>query len=375
MRFLVFISFFTCWSSLLYGQDKTFAHDSIILCQGNYFTEKQGADFLNENIPDNLAAWNRRAETIRAQIKRGMNLDPLPPKPISQPVIHSKKIKNGYSVENVFFESQPGHFVSGNLYRPLKKKASYAGILHPHGHFENGRFHEQTQIRSATLARMGAVVFAWDLIGYGDSKFIHHKDSLALKIQTVNSIRALDFLLSLEDIDSNRIGISGESGGGTQTFLLAALDDRIKVSVPAVMVSAHFFGGCVCESGLPIHFNQHNQTNNVEIAALMAPKPQLLISIGNDWTKNTPFVEFPFLRNIYRYFGQENKVENVHLATEKHDYGPSKRAALYEFMAKHLNLDVSVVKDKMGNWLEEKSEVLPIAELSSYNQNYPFPLK
>jgi hypothetical protein len=113
----------------------------------------------------------------------------------------------------------------------------------------------------------------------------------------------------------------------------------------------------------------------VEIAALMAPKPQLLISIGNDWTKNTPLVEFPFLRKIYRFFGQENKVENVHLATEKHDYGPGKRAALYEFMAKHLHLDVSEVKDEKGKWQEEKSEVLPFAELSAYNQNYPLPLK
>jgi dienelactone hydrolase len=323
--------------------------------------------------PKSIVDWKERAILLKFQLKRGMGLESVAAKHGLTPVIHSKKIMDGYSVENVFFESQPGHFVSGNLYKPLKKYASYAGILHPHGHFENGRFHEQTQIRSATLARMGAVVFAWDMIGYGDATYSNHKDSLALKIQTINSIRCLDFLLSLENIDPNRIGISGESGGGTQTFILSALDDRIKVSVPAVMVSAHFFGGCICESGLPVHFNEHNQTNNVEIAALVAPKPQLLISIGNDWTRNTPEVEFPFLKKIYRLYQKEENIENVHLPTETHNYGPSKRKALYEFMAKHFHLDYSAVLNKDGNVDEEKSKVLSFKELSVYNEVFQKP--
>ncbi|NBU35764.1 MAG: acetylxylan esterase [Bacteroidetes bacterium] len=373
MRWLPFSITVFYFSNFFFSLDLLAQTDQIVLCQGNYFTEKEGAAFLNSIGPKSLIEWETRAKLLRSQIRRGMGLGQISSKPDLKPVIHSKKIMDGYTVENVFFESQPGHFVSGNLYRPLKKYASYAGILHPHGHFENGRFHEQTQIRSATLARMGAVVFAWDLIGYGDAKFMNHKDSLALKIQTINSTRCLDFLLSLENIDPNRIGISGESGGGTQSFILSALDDRIKVSVPAVMVSAHFFGGCVCESGLPIHFNEKNQTNNVEIAALMAPKPQLLISIGNDWTKNTPSVEFPFLKKIYGLYQKEDQVENVHLPTEIHNYGPNKRKALYEFMAKHLNLDYSAVLNMNGEINEEKSKVLSFKELSVYNENFPKP--
>lgn len=346
------------------------------LCQGAYFTEAQGAEALRTfgQTYHDRASWETRAAMIRKGIRDGMKLPEKPRFAPLQPTRHSLRKMNGYTVENVAFESVPGFFVTGNLYRPLNTSGKTAGILCTHGHGadQNNRLMEYTQQRCATLARMGAVVFAYDMLGYGDSKQASHKLPETLKLQTLNSIRALDFLTSLPNVDTSRIGVTGESGGGTQTFLLTALDSRVKVSAPVVMVSAHFFGGCTCESGMPIHKRPTHQTSNVEIAALAAPRPLLLVSDGKDWTKNTPNVEFPYIQTIYGYYGAKDRVENVHLPTEGHDYGSNKRAAAYRFLAKTLKLNLTNVL-KEGQIDESPNTVLDSTALQVFNAEHPRP--
>lgn len=348
------------------------------LCQGAYFTEAQGTDALRAfaKTYHDRTTWETRAALIRRGIRDGMNLPDKPRFAPLQPIRHSLRTMNGYTVENVMFESVPGFFVTGNLYRPINPVGKLAGVLCPHGHASNedARFLEQTQQRCATMARMGAVVFVYDMPGYGDSKQCSHKIPSALKLQTLNGLRALDFLTRLPDIDTSRIAVSGESGGGTQTFLLTALDSRVTVSVPVVMVSAYFFGGCVCESGMPIHKRPTHQTSNVEIAALAAPRPLLLVSDGGDWTKNTPTVEFPYVQTIYTYYGAADQVENVHLPAEGHDFGPNKRAAAYRFLAKHLKLDLNRVL-KNGQIDETLNTLLDPAALQVFNADHPRPAR
>ena len=197
--------------------------DKVVLCQGNYQSEEQAKEQLARfrKTYSNLTEWKQRAEKIRKAVLVGAELDPLPRRHPLNPIIHSKREHAGYSVENVAFESFPGVFVTGNLYRPLSGKAPFPAVLCPHGHFSSagnyGRFRPNMQRRCATLARMGAVVFAYDMVGYGDWKNagFSHGVRKALKLQTWNSIRAVDFLTSLKYVDGRRIGVTGASGGGT----------------------------------------------------------------------------------------------------------------------------------------------------------------
>ena len=344
----------TVWSKLfvavcfLFMVNSVLAQDSL-LCRGDYTTEAGGKAMLAKFSTNysNKATWLRRANQIRSNILEGAQLKTLPKKCPLNIISNNKKVLNGYTVENIAFESLPGFYVTGNLYLPEKFEGNIPAILFPHGHWsspvEYGRFMNDIQRGAATLAIMGAAVFTYDMVGFGESTPCIHENAQVLRMQTWNSIRVVDFLLSLGYVDGKRIGITGPSGGGTQTFLLAAIDDRINLSVPVVMVSAHFFGGCNCESGMPIHKKGNFQTNNVEIAASFAPKPMLLISDGADWTKNTPKVEFPYIKKIYKYFDAEKNVENVHFENEMHDYGYTKRVAMYKFITKHFKLSMEKI--------------------------------
>jgi len=346
-----------------------------MLCVGHHWTEDEANLMMKKFASqwNDLSSWEKRAQTIRQGIIQGMQLDKMPnSSKIPRAIIRDSKEMDGYIVENIAIESFPGFYITGNIYRPLDTDKKLAAILCSHGHLKDKRFTDYVQIRSAVLARMGAVVFAYDMVGYGECHQVNHKIPIALPLQTYNTGRVLDYLLSRPDVDSERVGMTGASGGGTQTFLRTAIDQRIKVAVPVVQVSAHFFGGCVCESGMPIHKSKNHQTNNVEIAALCAPRPLLLISNGADWTRNTPRIEYPYVQKVYALYDAEHKVENEHLAAEVHDYGYSKRTIAYNFLAYHLKLRLRNVPYDEG-YNEDFVTILPRERLEVFSEEFPLP--
>ncbi|MCC7261027.1 MAG: acetylxylan esterase [Candidatus Latescibacteria bacterium] len=288
------------------------------------------------------AAWEARAAHIRQRLLVSLGLWPLPERTPLKARIFGRLEREGYSVEKVCFESLPGFLVCGNLYRPAGK-GPFPGILSPHGHWRDGRLEHSADCsipgRCINLARQGHVVFAYDMIGYLDSDQLSHHPELGRRealwgiglmgLQLWNSMRSVDFLLSLEDVDPERIGCTGASGGGTQTFALTAVDDRVKAAAPVNMVSAHMQGGCGCENQGHLRL----ELNNVEIAACMAPRPLLLVSATGDWTCDTPDVEYPAIRRVYQLYGAEERVSERQFDAG-HNFHQGSREAVYAFFAK-----------------------------------------
>lgn len=308
--------------------------------------------------------WERRAQELRLHVRIACGLFPMLPKTPLNPRRIVCYEDEDVIVERVAFESMPNFFVTGNLYRPKKGKPPYPAVLHPHGHVPQpeGRLYKRERIRAMAMAKLGFIVFAYDMVGYGDQFQVAHRSPetphehlWAISkggIQTWNSIRAIDFLLSLPEVDKNRIGCCGSSGGGTQTFLLAAVDERLAVAIPTKMVSAHMQGGCICENPPILRID----TCNPEIVALFAPRPLLLISDDGDWTKETPKYEFPFVESIYKLLNASNRCSNAHF-TEGHDFAQASREAYYSWAMQWLKNEGKPPEDRV----KEQDMALPDA--------------
>jgi len=348
------------------------------------------------HVPTTLKEWETRRRALREQVLVAEGLWPMPEKTPLNPVIHGKIDRDDYTVEKVFFASMPGHYVSGNLYRPKGKTGKLPAVLSPHGHWKDGRMYDAgetvakkqieinaetntagarypLQARCVQLARMGCVVFHYDMVGVADSQQIAHREGFTdaaaelrlqsfMGLQTWNSIRALDFLLSLPDVDPARIGVTGASGGGTQTFILCAVDDRPTVAFPAVMVSTAMQGGCVCENASYLR----QGTGNVELAALFAPKP-LGMTGAHDWTIDIEKRGLPELKALYKLYGAEDRVMAKCFPQFEHNYNQVSRQVMYNWFNKTLKLG------QPEPVVEKPFEPIPPKELSVYDAQHPLP--
>nr|MBQ5605194.1 acetylxylan esterase [Bacteroidales bacterium] len=332
---------------------------------------EDGEDILNylQTIYADKASWEARRAVLQKELRENAGLNGLPAAPASKPIFSKKRIYGDYYVQNFALEILPGVYCTGSMYHPLKyKKASCPIVLNPNGHFGKGRYRYDHQVRCAMQAKMGCIAVSYDLFSW-DEQLLQfepraHRTAMAHTIQSLNAIRLLDYLCSLREADTTRVGITGGSGGGSQTMFITAIDDRITLSIPVVMTSSYFVGGCPCESGNPIHLSA-NGTNNAEIAAMCAPRPMLIVSDGKDWTKDVPWLEFPFIQRTYAFYAANELVENAHFPKEGHDYGPSKRQAAYAFMAKHWQLKCAHLKTAEGlfdesSCVEEDAKLLKV---------------
>ncbi|MDC0937104.1 PmoA family protein, partial [Pirellulales bacterium] len=423
------------------GQSATFLY-RVLLHRGSTNVEQQYAEFANHRVkstqapstvpadsrlappkdfngyfpmaaPKSLADWQLRADRLRRQIQVAAGLWPMPPRDSVQATVHGRVERADYSVEKVYFESRPGFFVTGNLYRPKGFSGKRPAVLCPHGHWEGGRFQDIDlkevrdqianggerfesagrhiiQARCVQLARIGCIAFAYDMIGYADSQQIPFEVAHTLYdyraemdgrenwglfstqaelnlisvfgLQTFNSIRALDWLSELPEVDPHRIAITGASGGGTQSMILSAIDSRIAVSFPAVMVSTSMQGGCTCENACPLRVD----AGNIDIAGLFAPKP-LGLTTADDMTRDLLTKGYPELTRLYRLFEAEDHLFVANLVHFPHNYNHVSRAAMYRWINQHFALG------QQPPILERDFKPLNQTEMSVWNEEHATP--
>ena len=307
---------------------------------------EDGVKLINwlSSLYNDRSSWEARKDSLRREVRQLLGIDQLLPLCAQEAPQYTKIRKfDGYSVQNFCLKTVNGHTVCGSIYAPLSK-GKHPLIICPNGHFTNGRYGTVQQQRLGTLARMGAVCVDYDLWGWGESADEvgkeAHQTAEAHVMQALNGIRILDWMIQRKDVDTQRVGVNGGSGGGTQTVLLTVLDDRYTAANPVVSMSSWFDGGCPCESGMPIQL-AGGGTCNAELAAMFAPRPMMVVSDGGDWTSTTPEVEFPYLQRIYGFYNAQDKVSNIHLPKERHDFGPNKRNAVYRFFIDTFGLDES----------------------------------
>ena len=338
---------------------------------------KMMLDYLS-SLYHNKAEWEARRDTLRREVRQRLELDAFLDSCVllkdkrgnivrdkqgrpERPVTLSKIRKHdGYTTQNICIELTPGQHLFGTIYASTKK-GKHALIVCPDGHWPM-RYRKDEQQRLGTLARMGAVCVDFDLYGWGESAqevgAEAHHTSRAHVYQAACGYILLDWMLShRNDIDTQRVGVMGGSGGGTHTVLLSLLDERVTASAPVVHLASHFDGGCPCESGKPVQLSGGG-TCEPELAAVMAPKPMLIVSDGGDWTSSVPTLEFPYLQRIYAFYNAKDRVRNVHLPNERHDFKENKRQAVYDFFIDVFALDRAMLD-------ESKIEIEPDEALKS----------
>ena len=327
---------------------------------------KMMLDYLS-SLYHNKEQWEARRDTLRKEVRLRLELDKFLDSCVvvkdkkgnlERPVILSKIRKHdGYTTQNICIELTPGQHLFGTIYAPGKSKTSNfklqtskknALIICPDGHWPY-RYRKDEQQRLGTLARMGAVCVDFDLYGWGESEKevgeAAHHTSRAHVYQAACGYILLDWMLThRKDIDPERVGVMGGSGGGTHTVLLSLLDERVTASAPVVHLASHFDGGCPCESGKPVQLSAGG-TCEPELAAVIAPKPLLIVSDDGDWTSSVPYLEYPYLQRIYGFYDAKDKVRNVHLPNERHDFKENKRQAVYDFFIDVFGLDRSMLDE------------------------------
>lgn len=344
------LAYFDMWWERLRGERPTYRVKKYEYMRRRDEDGEKLIAWLSDKYADSTS-FDLRRQLLKKEFRERLGIDRLLAQCVpTRPVLMGKPRKmDGYTVQNFYLETLPGLYCCGSIYAPSTRAAAdgkgrHPLIICPNGHFADGRYNDDQQRRMGTLARMGAICVDWDLLGWGESEMQvgreAHTLAIAQPLQLINGLLITEWMRGRKDVDLTRVAVNGGSGGGTACVQLSLLDDRFTAACPVISFCSHFDGGCPCESGMATALCGGG-TCNAEYAALFAPRPLACVSDGGDWTRTVPTLEFPYLQRIWGFYGAEEKVSNYHFPDERHDFGPSKRNAVYDFFVKTFGLDVT----------------------------------
>ncbi|MDI1312943.1 prolyl oligopeptidase family serine peptidase, partial [Prosthecobacter sp.] len=285
---------------------------------------------------------------------------PLPEKtPLNAKVTKTLE-RDGYRIENIVFESRPGYLVTGNFYFPTNSKGPVPGVIGVCGHSLNGKAAEAYQSFAQGLARQGQACFLIDPVGQGE-RFQYLNEKLGSRLgggttehnqmgapQALigeflgtwfvwDAMRALDYLLTRKEIDPQHLGVTGNSGGGTQTTWLCGMEPRFTMGAPSCFVTTFRRDA---ENELPQDMEQcpprvlAHDLDHCDFLAAMAPKPVIILAQEKDFFDNRGSTEsYERLKKLYTLLGKPENIQ-LHMGPDPHGYTQSNREAMYRFFGK-----------------------------------------
>src|SRR5438105_590561 len=323
-------------------------------------------DRINKRFLDGaktLEEWQKVRPRLRQEYLDMLGLSPLPEKTPLRVIITGTVDRGDVVIDLLHYQSRPGLYVTGNLYRPKKSSGKLPAVLYVCGHSGRGRDGNKTafQDHGMWFASNGYVCLIVDTLQLGEVAGIHHGtynrerwwwQSLGYTpagVECWNGVRGIDYLVSRPDVDPERIAVTGISGGGASTIWIAAADERVKCAVPVSGMSdlesyvknKVINGHCDCMFLVNTYGWEWTT-----IAALIAPRPMLFANSDNDrifpMDGNRRIIER--LRQLYKMYGKADLVDE-HVSKGGHDYRPDLRMAIFGFINKHVKNDTKPVKD------------------------------
>ncbi len=353
----------------------------------------RAAELERDFLPDIKTAddFARAKPRLRADYFDMLGLDPLPERTPLHPTVTGTLEKPGYVVEKLHFQSRPRLYVTANLYRPADAEGRLPAILYLCGHGDQKRNGNKTHYRDHGIwfATHGYVALLLDTLQMGEIRAIHHgtyrerrwwwhsAGYVSSGVECWNGVRALDYLCSRPDVDPDRIGITGISGGGASTFWIAAADDRPRVVVPVSgMADLGYYaagdgvnGHCDC-----MFLYNRARWNWTTIAALVCPRPLLFANSDADpifpMSANDRVINR--LERLYSKCGRSDDVDAM-VSVGGHAYRTDLRRAIFEFMNRHLKNDIRPVTDPDVGRTPDNRHWFPREELRVFPEDRDIP--